>query len=329
MFARLVLCSLLSPAALLAQSSPHTGPTLLVANQKDHTLSLVDPVTNRQFAAVDVGGYTGHEVTASPDGRTAFVPIYGDSGVGKAGTDGHSIAVIDLATHQVSHTIDFPHGVRPHLPRFDPAGHTLFVSTELDNTLTEIDPHSLRIIGALPTSQPESHMFVFSHDGKRIYTANVGPGTVSVLDVATKKPIAVIPIAKETQRIAISNDDSMVFTSDQTKPQMAVIDTATNRVKTWIPLPATGYGAAVTLDGKYLLVTLRSLHQVAVVDLRTLKVARTLAVPGTPVEILVRPTGSTAYVSCGKQVAVIDTANWTIPAVIDAGTGADGLAWAR
>jgi YVTN family beta-propeller protein len=329
MFARLVLCSLLSPAALLAQSSPHAGPTLLVANQKDHTLSLVDPVTNRQFAAVDVGGYTGHEVTASPDGRTAFVPIYGDSGVGKAGTDGHSIAVIDLATHQVTHTIDFPHGVRPHLPRFDPAGHTLFVSTELDDTLTEIDPHSLRIVGALPTSQPESHMFVFSHDGKRIYTANVGPGTVSVLDVATQKPIAVIPIAKETQRIAISNDDSMIFTSDQTKPQMAVIDTATNRVKTWIPLPATGYGAAATLDGNYLLVTLRSLHQVAVVDLKTLKVARTIAVPGTPVEILVRPTGSTAYVSCGKQVAVIDTANWTIPAVIDAGTGADGLAWAR
>ena len=77
-------------------------------------------------------------------------------------------------------------------------------------------------------------MLVLSHDGRRGYTANVGPGTVSVLDMKARKTIAVIPIAPTTQRISISRDDSMVFTADQTKPQLAVIDTATNKVRTWI-----------------------------------------------------------------------------------------------
>ncbi|MFZ3214920.1 MAG: hypothetical protein WA192_02565, partial [Candidatus Acidiferrales bacterium] len=134
-----------------------------------------------------------------------------------------------------------------------------------------------------------------------------------------------------TQRIAISNDDSMVFTADQTKPQLAVIDTATNKVKAWVALPSVAYGTAATRDGRWLLVTLEK--GVAVVDLRTLKVARTIDVPGAPQEILVAPNGAAAYVSCMRgtqagQVAVIDLATWKVSALIDAGVGADGLAWA-
>ena len=38
---------------------------------------------------------------------------------------------------------------------------------------------------------------------------------VSVLDIAGRKTIAVIPISGNTQRIAMSRDGSMVFTADQ------------------------------------------------------------------------------------------------------------------
>jgi DNA-binding beta-propeller fold protein YncE len=68
-----------------------------------------------------------------------------------------------------------------------------------------------------------------------------------------------------------------------------------------------------------------------VVDLKTLKVARTLDVPAIPTEILVRPDGRVAYVSCsGKaQVAAIDLSHWKLDGLIDAGKGADGLAWGQ
>ena len=82
--------------------------------------------------------------------------------------------------------------------------------------------------------------------GLRGYTANVGPGTVSVLDMKARKTLKMIPVSGNTQRIAISNDDHWVFTSDQTAPRMAVIDTATNEVTKWVKLDGLGYGGAAT-----------------------------------------------------------------------------------
>jgi DNA-binding beta-propeller fold protein YncE len=304
---------------------------LLVVNQGDRDLSLIDPAAGKQVATVLVGGVTGHEVAASPDGKTAYVPIYGDSGVGKPGTDGSEIAVIDLATRKVVHKIDFGHGVRPHCAIYDRNSGMLYVTTELDKSISIIDPKSLKIVGSVPTGQEQSHMLALSRDGSRGYTANVGPGTVSVLDMTARKTLTIIPISSNTQRISISRDDSMVFTADQTKPQLAVIDTATNSVKTWVPLPAVGYGTTPTLDGRWLLVALRTSKQVAVVDLKTMKVARTIDVPSGPTEILMNPDGVTAFVSCttSKQIAVVDFAKGKVERLIDAGDAADGLAWAR
>ncbi|HMF78108.1 MAG TPA: cytochrome D1 domain-containing protein [Bryobacteraceae bacterium] len=304
--------------------------TLLTANQGDRTLSIIDPAAGQQVAAVPEGGITGHEVAASLDGKLAYVPIYGSAGVGKAGTDGDHMVVIDIAARKVVGKVDFGHGVRPHQPVLEPTSGLLYVTTELDQTVTIIDPTTLKIVGTVPTGQTESHMLAISKDGRHGYTANVGPGTVSVLDLKAKKTVAVIPISSNTQRISISPDDSMVFTADQAKPQLAVIDTATNKVKTWIELPGKGYGTASTKDGRWLLVAVPHEKKVAVVDLKTLKVDRTVDVPATPQEVLIRPDGKVAYVSCNAshQVAAISLADWSVN-LIEAGKGADGLAWAH
>jgi DNA-binding beta-propeller fold protein YncE len=82
-------------AAFSSPSSP-SGGMLLVANKGDRTLGFIDPTAGQQIATVAEGGETGHEVAASSDGKRAFVPIYGNSGVGMPGTDGSTLAVIDL-----------------------------------------------------------------------------------------------------------------------------------------------------------------------------------------------------------------------------------------
>lgn len=308
-----------------------SGPLLLVANQADHTLSLIDPVAGKEIAAVPVEGITGHEVAASADGKLAYVPIYGNSGVGAPGTDGNTMAVIDLAARKVVSTVDFGHGVRPHMPLVEPVSGMLYVTTELDKAVTIIDPKTLKFVGQIPTGQEQSHMLAITRDGKRGYTANVGAGSVSVLDIPGRKTIAVIPISRTIQRISISRDGKLVFTADQAKPQMAVIDAATNTVKSWIPLPSVGYGSTPTLDGKWLLVAMPKTKQLAVIDLNTMAVTTTIDIPGGQGEILMRPDGKVAYVSSypGHQVAEIDLATWKVTRLIDAGNKADGLAWAK
>jgi YVTN family beta-propeller protein len=303
---------------------------LLVAEKGAQSLAIVDPASGTVVASVPEGGVTGHEVIASADGKLAFVPIYGNSGVGKPGTNGQNIAVIDIAARKVVGNIAFDHGIRPHCPMIGPKDGLLYVTTELDKTITIIDPQTLKITGTISTGQPESHMLVLSHDGRRAFTANVGPGTVSVIDVQARKVLKIIPISANTQRISISPDDKWVFTADQTKPQMAVIDTETNTVAKSIPMESIGYGAAPTPDGRWLLVALPDQNKVAVIDLKSMQVARTVAVGAYPQEVLVRPDGKAAYVSCehANQVAEIDTSNWKVTRTIATGKDADGLAWA-
>ena len=303
---------------------------LLVANKGDRTLGIVDPEAGRQIATVAEDGTTGHEVVASPDGRTAYVPIYGNSGVGKPGTDGRNMVVIDIASRRVVGNVDFGHGVRPHCAVFGPKDGLLYVTTEIEKAISVIDPHTLKIVGSVPTGQAESHMLAIAPDGRRGYTANVGPGTVSVLDMEARKTTAVIPISSQIQRISVSVDGKTAFTSDQAKPELVVIDTSSNKVKVRIPLPAPGYGTAPTPDGHWLVVAVPAANIVAVVDLSTMKVAHTLGVPAAPQETLIRPDGRVAYVSCdaSHKVAAIRTSDWTVEKLIDAGPGADGLAWA-
>jgi len=322
--------SLLSLAALAASAQAQQG-RLLVAEKGQQSLAIVDPDSGKVLASVAEGGVTGHEVIASVDGRLAFVPIYGNSGVGKPGTDGRTLTVIDIASQKVVNSIDFGHGVRPHCPLIGPKDGLLYVTTELNQTVTLIDPKTLKIVGYIPTGQPESHMLALSHDGRRGYTANVGPGTVSVLDIPGRKVLKIIPISKNTQRIAISPDDHWVFTADQTKPQLAVIDTTTNSVSKRIPLEGIAYGTAPTPDGNFLLVTLPDQNKIAVVDLKTMQVVRSLAVGVNPQEIVVRPDGKAAYVSCAtsNQVAEINLDNWTLTRLIQTGKATDGLAWAQ
>jgi YVTN family beta-propeller protein len=317
-------------ACLLAVFVHAQGGRLLVAEKGQQSLAIVDPAAGKVLGSVPEGGITGHEVIASPDGRTAYVPIYGNSGVGKPGTDGQKIVAIDIASQKVVNTLDFGRGVRPHCPLFGPKDGLLYVTTELDHTITQIDPKTFKIVGTIPTGSPESHMLVLSHDGRRGYTANVGPGTVSVLDVQGRKVLKIIPISANTQRIAISPDDRWVFTADQTKPQLAVIDTKTDQVSRWIPLEGMAYGTAATPDGRWLLVTLPEQNKIAVVDLKTMQVVRSVATGVNPQEIVVQPDGKAAYVSCmtSNQVAVIDLSLWKLHGLIATGKSTDGLAWA-
>jgi YVTN family beta-propeller protein len=328
---RLLLLAVLIFPFVRVRATAENGPGMLLAvNQGEATLGIVDPRVGKQVATIAEGGVTGHEVATSLDGKLAYVPIYGDSSVGDPGTDGRELVVIDIGSRKVVERFDFGRGVRPHCVVMNPHDGLLYVTTELDRTVTIIDPKTLKLVSTIPTGQYESHMLVLSHDGRFGYTANVGPGTVSVLDLKARKLISVIPVSQTTQRISISVDDRLVFTADQAKPRLAVIDTATNKLKTWIPLSAPGYGTAVTRDGRWLLVAMQSSSQVAVVDLQTLKVTRTIDVPPAPHEILI-PTGDdVAYVSCTKsgQIAAISLSDWSIKNLVDAGNRVDGLGWA-
>src|SRR3569833_2081438 len=112
---------------------------------------------------------------------------------------------------------------------------------------------------------------------------------------------------------------------------MAAIDTTIHEVAKRIPMEGMGYGSAVTPDGNWLLVALADQNKVAVINVKTMQVARTVPVGDYPLEVLVRPDGKRAYVSCmhgAGTVSVIDLGSWNVTRTITTGNSTDGLAWA-
>lgn len=299
---------------------------LFIANQFDHTANLVDLSSRKAVAKIGVD-VNGHEVAVSPDHKFGFVPIYGNSGVGKPGTDGSTVEVVDLKTARAVRIIDLGKPVRPHQARFGQDG-LLYVSAELANSIYIVDPKSGKVVGEAPTGDVESHMFVITPDGKRAYTANVGPGTVSVVDLQNRKLITVIPIAKHVQRISISPDGKFVFTHDQGAPRIAVIETATNKLARWIDLPASVYSSTATPDGKFLVANAPS-GKAFVIDLSSEKVAQTYPIPEAIGEVAVDAAGTYAFISCPAKgtIEVLNLRSAKLEEPIVMTPGVDGLEW--
>lgn len=311
----------------VTKSASSFSGLLVVANQYEHTVLVVDPEQRAQLAKITVG-VNGHEVMVSKDGSFAYVPIYGNSGVGRPGTDGSTIDVIDLRNHTLAATIDLGKPLRPHRAEFGPDG-LLYVTAELANAVDVLDPATRKVIAEIPTGQQQSHMLVISPDGRRGYTANVGAGSVSVLDLEKRSLVATIPVAKMVQRISMTPDGLRVFTHDQDAARIAVIETATNKIAHWMELPAPVYASEPTPDGRWLLALSRQANHLYVVDLESLQVVRTFEIPKNPSEILVRPGGDIAYVSgtgAGK-IAVLDLRTWKMGPAIELTPGVDGMAW--
>lgn len=325
---RLFLCCALLPLAGLAvhtHAASNSG-FLVVANQGDHTTLLVDVARNRAISSVTVG-VNGHELAVSPDGRFAYVPIYGNSGVGRPGTDGSTIDIVDLHEHKLAGTINLGKPVRPHCARFGPNG-LLYVTAELADSVYAIDVNSRKVVAEIPTGARESHMMVLSPDGRRAYTANVSPGSVSVLDLEEHSLVAVLGIAPTVQRISISRDGRYVFTHDQTAPRIAMIDTQSNEVVRWIPVPAVVYSSIVAPDNRTLIANSPA-GKLFVVDIVTGNVQDSIDIPKAIGEIALTPDGRMAYVSCPQAGTIesIDFETGKHTGTIKLTKGADGLAW--
>jgi YVTN family beta-propeller protein len=299
---------------------------LFIANQYEHTALLFDLSTKKVVSRIEVG-VNGHEVAVDPVGHFGYVPIYGNAGVGRPGTDGDRIDIIDLKEGKLAGSIPMGKPVRPHCAKFGPDGF-LYVSAELAQAIYVVDVNARKVIGEIPTGAIESHMFVISPDGTRAYTANVHAGSVSVLDLKKRALITVIPVAKIVQRISISPIGDRVFTHDQDSPIIYAIDTMSNKVASRLNVPASVYSSQLTVTGNTVVAVSPS-GKLFVVNLEFNRLLASLDVPQALGEVALTADSSRAYISCPKAgvIEVLNLDTYKLEEPITLTPGVDGLEW--
>ncbi|MFT4470510.1 YncE family protein [Arthrobacter sulfonylureivorans] len=313
-------------------ASTQTGPagTVLVVNKDDRTLMLVDAQKLQVVSTVQLSGITGHEVAVHPDLPIAYVPIYSDAPVGVSGTDGSTIDVIDLVRGQRSATIDLKAPCRPHDAMFGLDG-LLYVTTELNKSVTVIDPSTQQVVRTLKTGHAQSHMMALSPDGTYCYTANVEPGSISEIDVENGHLLRTVEVAEVINRISLSADGLTAFTADQRQPRLAVVDLVTGSVNQWVELPSTAFGTALTPNGTELILALRGSNQIAKLNLKTLEIVAAADVAPSPQMIVLDPTGAIAYTASSQAglLTAVRLSDMSAIGAIETGRNPDGLAFAN
>jgi YVTN family beta-propeller protein len=139
-----------------------------------------------------------------------------------------------------------------------------------------------------------SEGFDVTPDGKQIWAANAQDGTVTIIDVASKKATETFHVLVNGNRLKITPDGQRVLVSG-------------------VPGANTS-GADVTI-----------------LDTATHKEIKQLNLGGFAAGILIPPGGSRAYiaVSSKDKVVVLDLKTLEVTGEVATGKGPDGLAWAR
>jgi YVTN family beta-propeller protein len=123
-------------------------------------------------------------------------------------SDFHGFAVVDFKTHQIVTRIKLPDepnggtaqgGSPSHGIGVSPDGKTLWVDSTPASAVFIYSLPDLQVLGYVRTEQVPDWL-AFTPDGKRLYVANSGSNSVSVIDTASRKQIAVVPVGEVPKR---------------------------------------------------------------------------------------------------------------------------------
>jgi len=331
LLAGLAICATLQCAAANRDVNNPTGSNGLIMIDKQAALvRFFDPAALREIAQLRITG-TPHELAISPDHTHAYVPDYGDGVYGRNPRPGHSIAVIDLATHAVTRTIDISPYQAPHGLQVDADG-TLYAVCDLSRKLLVIDPRTLEVSSAIDT-EGTGHWLAVLPDGSKAYVANKNDRPfVSVIDLKARKMIGKVPMPRGTQGITAAPDGKHVLAIDLAEPRIAIIDTRSDVVVETLVIADAARGlwrARSTPNGAQLLIT--SVAERKVIALQSDDLhgeQRVFSVGSQPFGIAFSVDGHTALISNHGDgtVSVLDLRGGAIK-TIAAGVGVETLSY--
>jgi YVTN family beta-propeller protein len=312
--------------------------TLVVANKAEATVSLID-LDDGRVAATLATGDGPHEVDVSADGRFALVTNYGSGG-----QSGNSLTLIDVVNAEVVKTIDLGEYKAPHGVEWVDDGRAA-VTVEDNQALVVVDIEKGEIVQAIGTDQQVSHMVALDPDGRRAYTANIGSGSISVLNLASGERVRNVVTGNGAEGVAVSSLGH-VWVTNRAADTVTVLDGETYTTLKEIASPGFPIRATATPKGQVLVTRARA-GELVVYDAGTFSEIRTVAFDidslgaegrlfgdrfgdsSVPIGVIVDETGEHAYVAHANAdvITEVDLSSGDVVRLLRAGREPDGMAY--
>jgi YVTN family beta-propeller protein len=324
---RLLPLALLAVAISSAPGAQGTGPRLVVLNKEDATLVTVDPATGKVLGRVPTGDGP-HEVTVSDDGKTAFVGNYGG-----AQGPGSTISVIDLGGMKELRRFDVSPLRRPHGVFFRDG--KVYFTAETNRIVARYDPASNQIDWLLGTGQVSTHMVWVTRDAAKMYTANIGSDSISIIERGANPQAwnqTVVPVCQGPEGFDVSPDGRELWAAGSRDGNVSIVNLEQKKVVGTIELQTKRSNRLkFTPDGRLALVSDLDAGELLVVDVATRAVTKKIPLGKMVEGILMAPDGARAYVAVNgdNYIAVIDLKTLTVAGRLETGKGPDGMAWVR
>jgi YVTN family beta-propeller protein len=229
------------------------GASALVVAETRRRLEYRDPQT------MQLQGYLGtpqcdglNHADFAPDGRYAIFTCEFDGALIK----------IDVLHRKVLGFLKLAAGGMPQDIRSAPGGRTFYVANMMTDGVSLIDGDKFKEVGFIPTGIG-AHGLYPSRDGTKLYVSNRGshlvngpprgPGSVSVIDFASRKVVATwsIPGGGSPDMGNVSADGARLWLAGRFDDVVYAIDTTSGAVAS-IPVGHTPHGLAVwPLPGRY------------------------------------------------------------------------------
>lgn len=326
---------------LLLAGAAARAETLVVLNKAEATASLIDLESGSVVATLPTGNGP-HEAAASPDGARVLATNYGTRD-----EPGSTLTLIDVASATVVATIDLAPYHRPHGVEWLAGGRHAVVTAESEKALLIVDVEAGEVIAAIDTDQAVSHMVAVTPDGARAFVANIGSGTVTVIDLAERTRVANIETGAGAEGVDVTPDGQEVWVTNRQADTVTVLDAGTLEIRRTLPSAEFPIRATVTPDGRYVLVSNARSADVTVFDASTgAEVHRISLQKGRvdskgklfgnqfgdssiPIGVEAAPGSDRAWVALAGSdlVAELDTSDWSVSRVLTAGREPDGMAY--
>jgi YVTN family beta-propeller protein len=223
------------------------GKSAIVVAEARKRLDFLDPQTMQLQGSLDVPECAGV--------NHADFSIDGKFGIFTCEFQG-SLVKVDMVTRQVMGYLTLSGGGMPQDIRVSPDGSTFYIAEMMRGGVYTIDPYSFTETGFIPTGIG-THGLYPSRDGTKLYVSNRGqdhvgnnppngPGSVSVIDFATKAVIVTwkIPGGGSPDMGNVSIDGATLWLSGRYDDVVYAINTLSG-VVTKIPVGKEPHGLTV------------------------------------------------------------------------------------